>query len=313
MTDDLGEAGRGGENDAGVAFEGAEGGSALSGLVDVARDDGLAVGSLVALGFLSLAGVAGGTEAERGAIGVELPEGFGGGQESGIVEGLLDGSFRVEQGAGQRDANLEDDGILVAFDQGRRHREILSWTRGTIPDRIGQELVDIKSRSYSRGLCWPTTGPPLKRTGASGAWSVRLGSFVPFLAEQWKPVVAVDPRRLKQLVADLDNKEFSVRENATEELDRLGEFASSGSATPWKRSPAWRCGNESNSCCGHPAKWTPRRSYERCVGSPYWDASAAPGGQRGPGELGQRGADARLTQEAGAFRCNDWRTVLPSP
>jgi hypothetical protein len=68
----------------------------LGGLVDVAGDDGLAVGGLVALGLLALAGVAGPAQLQGGAVGIELLEGLGGGQQAGLVEGLLDALLRRE-------------------------------------------------------------------------------------------------------------------------------------------------------------------------------------------------------------------------
>jgi hypothetical protein len=42
-----------------------------------------------------------------------------------------------------------------------------------------------------------------------------------------KPVAAADPKQTLQLIADLDNSSFQVREKATHELERLGESAGS--------------------------------------------------------------------------------------
>ncbi|OAI41529.1 hypothetical protein AYO40_00410 [Planctomycetaceae bacterium SCGC AG-212-D15] len=50
---------------------------------------------------------------------------------------------------------------------------------------------------------------------------------VPFLSERLRPapIPAPDARRLARAVADLDNKEFAVRQKATEELGRFGRGA----------------------------------------------------------------------------------------
>ena len=69
--------------------------------------------------------------------------------------------------------------------------------------------------------------------GADAAKSYRaLGSLeavpaqsVPFLQERLKPVAPADPKRLAQLVADLDSDRFAVRKKASTELEQLGELA----------------------------------------------------------------------------------------
>ncbi|HEX3150839.1 MAG TPA: WD40 repeat domain-containing protein [Gemmataceae bacterium] len=52
-------------------------------------------------------------------------------------------------------------------------------------------------------------------------------STVPFLKDKATPVTAPSPERLKQLIADLDNNRFAVREKASGELVQLGELAES--------------------------------------------------------------------------------------
>ena len=48
---------------------------------------------------------------------------------------------------------------------------------------------------------------------------------VPFLKEHLRPVPAVEPSRLNHLLANLDSDQFAVRDQATRELDELGELA----------------------------------------------------------------------------------------
>jgi WD40 repeat protein len=51
---------------------------------------------------------------------------------------------------------------------------------------------------------------------------------VPFLREQVRPVPAADPKHLARLIAGLDAKQFSEREHATRELEKLGRLARPG-------------------------------------------------------------------------------------
>jgi hypothetical protein len=48
---------------------------------------------------------------------------------------------------------------------------------------------------------------------------------VPFLKDHLRPVVAADAKRLATLLADLDSEQFTLRDKAARELDRLGESA----------------------------------------------------------------------------------------
>src|SRR5262249_5002646 len=48
---------------------------------------------------------------------------------------------------------------------------------------------------------------------------------VPFLKDRLKPVAGPDPKRIDQLIEDLDGKDFKTREKAAKELEALGLFA----------------------------------------------------------------------------------------
>lgn len=50
---------------------------------------------------------------------------------------------------------------------------------------------------------------------------------VPFLKDRLQPIKAPTAERLQQLIADLNNNRFAVREKATKELEQLGELAES--------------------------------------------------------------------------------------
>jgi hypothetical protein len=51
------------------------------------------------------------------------------------------------------------------------------------------------------------------------------GQAVPFLGARLRPVVAPDERRVARLITGLANDQFAVREEATKELEELGEGA----------------------------------------------------------------------------------------
>jgi len=48
---------------------------------------------------------------------------------------------------------------------------------------------------------------------------------VPFLKDSLGPVEPADPKRVAELIADLDNDDFDVRERASQELDKVAEAA----------------------------------------------------------------------------------------
>ena len=115
VADLLGEAWRGGADDACGAFEGAEGGSALSGLVDVTLDHGLTIGGLIGAGLLALGVPEGGTQLAGSAVGVEVLQGGLSGQDAGLVEGVLEGDFGGAHGVGQGDLDLKGHQVGVTI------------------------------------------------------------------------------------------------------------------------------------------------------------------------------------------------------
>src|SRR5262249_46404862 len=62
---------------------------------------------------------------------------------------------------------------------------------------------------------------------AIGKLSASPEQSVPFLAARLKAQPTPDPRRIARLIADLDSDQFKVRQQATEELERLGPRAAS--------------------------------------------------------------------------------------
>src|SRR3954447_2581607 len=109
VREDLGEARGGGDDDPGVPVERAIGRAALGALVDVAGDGGDPVGGLVVLLDLAFGGELDRADDDGRAVGVELPEALGGGDDSGVVEPVLKGLLEVEHGVIVGDLDLDGE------------------------------------------------------------------------------------------------------------------------------------------------------------------------------------------------------------
>jgi hypothetical protein len=66
------------------------------------------------------------------------------------------------------------------------------------------------------------TDDPVKAHTAITAFVSNAEQAVPFLQKRLWPFPRPEPSRLARLIADLDSKEFKVRESGTQELERLG-------------------------------------------------------------------------------------------
>jgi hypothetical protein len=69
------------------------------------------------------------------------------------------------------------------------------------------------------------TDDPAKAHHAMTDLTAQPEQTVSFLAGRLRPIPVPDPRRLAQLIAELDHPRFAVRDRATGELERLGEPA----------------------------------------------------------------------------------------
>jgi WD40 repeat protein len=175
-----------------------------------------------------------------------------------LAEGYGDGSVRlVEFATGRTVARLRghDSGLRTPGDQAVRGVTAVAFS----PD--GRRLVS--GGADTTALVWDVTGQrdalgasggvyprrdkpggSLGRAGLERCWLDLLDAdasrahravwmlvaapeeAVPFLGERLRRVaVPPDPKRLAQLVADLDSDRFAVREQASGELARLGDWA----------------------------------------------------------------------------------------
>lgn len=118
-----------------------------------------------------------------------------------------------------RSLAFSPDGRLLATGTGRTTLLLWDLTGGA-----GQPAPP-SPRDFER-LWEVLAGPDAARAfDAIWAFAAAPDRAVPFLRARLRPAPDVQPGRLKRLVADLDAASFSVRDQSTEELERLGEQA----------------------------------------------------------------------------------------
>ncbi|MFO0808899.1 MAG: PQQ-binding-like beta-propeller repeat protein [Gemmataceae bacterium] len=102
---------------------------------------------------------------------------------------------------------------------------VLIWD---VPPAVGRQPAADLTPAELTGLWDELASADAVRAFAAIVRLVRAPqSSVPFLQVRVQPVTAPSADRLKQLIADLDNGRFAVRQQASVELEQLGELAES--------------------------------------------------------------------------------------
>jgi hypothetical protein len=103
---------------------------------------------------------------------------------------------------------------------------------GQLPERK-LTLAEVKQ-------AWSDLGDADAAKGYRAVWTLvaDAAQALPLLREHLHPVRGGDPRRIAQLIADLDSDDFSVRDLATQELKKLGEPARPALRTALKGKPS---------------------------------------------------------------------------
>jgi hypothetical protein len=92
------------------------------------------------------------------------------------------------------------------------------------------KLLTHTSRPEEIERLWTELGSEDGIRAYRAMWKMVAASrlSVSFLAERVQSEKSVEEARLKRLIADLDNEEFRIRAQATQELEELGELAEAG-------------------------------------------------------------------------------------
>jgi hypothetical protein len=98
----------------------------------------------------------------------------------------------------------------------------LIWAISDPPDEPPTRLGSSDLQS-----CWTdlSHNDPVKAHASMCALLKSPRSSVPFLAKRLQPVPPPNSKRLTRLLEHLDDEQFAVRHNASEELEQLGEVA----------------------------------------------------------------------------------------
>ena len=66
---------------------------------------------------------------------------------------------------------------------------------------------------------------------------------VPMLNDRLQPTFEPDARQVALLITNLDSQQFTVRQEATEELEKTGDMAASALERSWLKNHRWKFGN----------------------------------------------------------------------
>jgi WD40 repeat protein len=130
------------------------------------------------------------------------------GRERGQLEGHL--------GYGISSLALAPDGRTLF--SGGDDTQVLAWD---LTSRRGAAKASVEQVRGS----WDTLAGANARAAYRAAWTLASAPefTLPLLRRQLRPVPTAKPKRVVQLIADLDSNRFAVRRRAADELEELGE------------------------------------------------------------------------------------------
>jgi WD40 repeat protein len=136
-----------------------------------------------------------------------------------VATGQLRRQFEGHQGRvrslafapdGRRLISGNDDTTMLIWD-------VTDWPQGRTHKLLPKDLQAV----------WSDLSRQDGNTAHRAIWTMAAvpEQTVPFLQQQVRPVAATSPERIEQLVAELDSARFAVRQQAMQELEKLGELA----------------------------------------------------------------------------------------
>ena len=240
--------------------------------------------------------------------------------------------------AGQSRAAFSPDGRLVALPAPQR--SILVWDLAQGGERRRFQDFDgavtwlaftpdgrrlISGHADSTLLVWDIPAPPpprkdkLEAESLAQAWADLAGddaerafrarwtltsapaAALPLLAKNLKPARATDPKRLEQLLADLDSPQFALRTAAQKGLEELGELAAPALRQMVAKNPSLEVRRRAEALLDKlrgPVTASERRRTMRAVA--VLEDTATPEARKLLATLAQGAPEARLTREARA-------------
>jgi WD40 repeat protein len=138
-----------------------------------------------------------------------------------LATGAQCGQFEGHQG-NVGPVAFAPDGLSLA--SGSRDTTALLWDVTGLNDKARQRRQPLSSQEVQSRWTALASADGSQAYHAMGDLVADPEGSVPYLAKALRPVAGVDPQRLQQLIADLDSDQFSKRENAFAELEKLGEL-----------------------------------------------------------------------------------------
>src|SRR5262249_34892283 len=136
-----------------------------------------------------------------------------------VASGTRRGELRGHEGAVASLSFSADDRQLAS---GSTDTTILIWdvNRPLQPAKFKERLTATELAAH-----WQALAQPDAAKADTAIWSLAKApqDSVPFLKKQLRPVARPDPKRVRQLLADLDSPQFKVRARAEAEIATLDE------------------------------------------------------------------------------------------
>jgi hypothetical protein len=115
------------------------------------------------------------------------------------------------------------DGKSVAT--GSADQTILTWDRGRFTPAKETPASQLSAKELDALWAELADSDAARAYRAIGRMTASPDETTAFLKRGLQPAVAADPRRVRQLIGELDDQRFAVRQKATEELEQIGDLA----------------------------------------------------------------------------------------
>jgi WD40 repeat protein len=153
-----------------------------------------------------------------------------------LILGKVDGAVRVWDLPTAKETRViaahKDKVVAVAFSPVAQTFATGSWDTTALLWDAPNVLHPLRSKpmgltTQEREALWADLASPDGSRAYRALWAMvsEPGDCLPLVKERMKPVPKVEAGRIAQLIANLDSDKFTVREQATTELNLLGDLA----------------------------------------------------------------------------------------